>query len=72
MVTSKPDQVRGLPGVAVVPTLAALLDDPAVELVVVAVPNTAHHDVARTALEAGRHIVMDKPFTLTTSRRPTT
>ena len=64
--TLEPDQVRDLPGVPVLPTVAALLDDPAVELVVVAVQNAAHHDVARTALEAGRHVVVDKPFTLTT------
>jgi scyllo-inositol 2-dehydrogenase (NADP+) len=42
----EPDQVRDLPGVPVLPTVAALLDDPAVELVVVAVQNAAHHDVA--------------------------
>jgi scyllo-inositol 2-dehydrogenase (NADP+) len=64
VVTSRPGRV---PDVTVVPTLAALLDDPAVELVVVAVPNGAHHDVARTALEAGRHVVVDKPFTVTTA-----
>ncbi len=67
VVTSDPDRVRDLPGVPVVPTVAALFDDPAVELVVVAVPNAAHHDVARTALEAGRHVVVDKPFTVTTA-----
>jgi scyllo-inositol 2-dehydrogenase (NADP+) len=67
VVTSAPDRVRDLPGVPVVPTVAALLDDPAVELVVVAVPNAAHHDVARTALDAGRHVVVDKPFTVTTA-----
>ena len=66
--TLEPDQVRDLPGVPVLPTVAALLDDPAVELVVVAVQNAAHHDVARTALEAGRHVVVDKPFTLTTEQ----
>ena len=60
--------MRDLPGVRVLPTVAALLDDPAVELVVVAVQNAAHHDVARTALEAGRHVVVDKPFTLTTEQ----
>jgi scyllo-inositol 2-dehydrogenase (NADP+) len=64
VVTSRPDRV---PDVAVVPTLAALLDDPAVELVVVAVPNAAHHEVARTTLQAGRHVVVDKPFTVTTA-----
>ena len=66
--TLEPDQVCGLPGVPVLPTVAALLDDPDVELVVVAVQNAAHHDVARTALEAGRHVVVDKPFTLTTEQ----
>ena len=68
MATLEPDQVRDLPGVPVLPTVAALLDDPAVELVVVAVQNAEHHDVARTALEAGRHVVVDKPFTLTTEQ----
>jgi scyllo-inositol 2-dehydrogenase (NADP+) len=37
---------------------------PEVQLVVVAAPNAAHHPVARAALEAGRHVVVDKPFTL--------
>jgi scyllo-inositol 2-dehydrogenase (NADP+) len=66
VVTFEPDQVRDLPGVPVLSTVAALLDDPGVELVVVAVPNSAHYEVARTALEAGRHVVVDKPFTLST------
>jgi scyllo-inositol 2-dehydrogenase (NADP+) len=67
-VTSNPDRVhRDLPDLPVVPTLAALLDDPAVELVVVATPNAAHHDLARTALLAGRHVVVDKPFTVTSA-----
>src|SRR5690348_794041 len=65
VVTSDPAKAPGLP---VVPTVAALLDDPGVALVVVAVPNAAHHDVARTALEAGRHVVVDKPFTVTTAQ----
>jgi scyllo-inositol 2-dehydrogenase (NADP+) len=64
VVTSDPGKAPGLP---VVPTVAALLDDPGITLVVVAVPNAAHHEVARTALEAGRHVVVDKPFTVTTA-----
>jgi predicted dehydrogenase len=31
---------------------------------VVATPNEAHFPVAKAALEAGRHVVVDKPFTL--------
>ncbi|MDT7582052.1 MAG: scyllo-inositol 2-dehydrogenase [Pseudonocardiales bacterium] len=74
LITAEPRlELRGVvtsktvPDVPVVPTVDALLDDPAVELVVVAVPNAAHHDVARTALEAGRHVVVDKPFTVTSA-----
>ena len=67
VVSSDADRVhRDLPTVPVVPALAALLDDPAIELVVVAAPNAAHHELARAALAAGRHVVVDKPFTVTT------
>lgn len=36
------------------------------QLVVVASPNTSHFPIAKQALEAGRHVVLDKPFTVTT------
>jgi scyllo-inositol 2-dehydrogenase (NADP+) len=38
-----------------------------IELVVVAVPNEAHGEIAGAALSAGRHVVVDKPFTVTTA-----
>ena len=67
VVSSDPDRVhRDLP-VRVVPAVADLLGDPAIELVVVAVPNEAHAEVAAAALSAGRHVVVDKPFTVTTA-----
>jgi scyllo-inositol 2-dehydrogenase (NADP+) len=66
VVSGAPERVHhDLPEVPVVPALAELLADTAVELVVVAVPNAAHHELARTALEAGRHVVVDKPVTVT-------
>lgn len=34
-----------------------------IDLVVVATPNTSHHPIARQALLAGKHVVVDKPFT---------
>src|SRR5436190_614606 len=34
-----------------------------IDLVVVATPNTSHHSIAKQALLAGRHVVVDKPFT---------
>ena len=36
-----------------------------VDLVVVATPNTSHHPIAQQCLLAGRHVVVDKPFTTT-------
>jgi scyllo-inositol 2-dehydrogenase (NADP+) len=43
---------------------AALLDDPAVELVVVGVPPSLHATVALECLRAGKHVVCEKPFAL--------
>jgi scyllo-inositol 2-dehydrogenase (NADP+) len=37
----------------------------ACDLVVIASPNATHFPIARQALEAGRHVVVDKPFTVT-------
>ena len=44
-------------------TLEELLDRS--DLVVVATPNTTHFDIAAAALNAGKHVVVDKPFTVT-------
>lgn len=40
----------------------------ACELVVVASPNATHFGIARQALEAGKHVVVDKPFTATVNQ----
>ena len=37
----------------------------AVDLVVIATPNTSHHPIAKQCLQAGRHVVIDKPFATT-------
>jgi scyllo-inositol 2-dehydrogenase (NADP+) len=68
VVTSRAGQVeRDHPGARVVGSAAELLEDPAVELVVVAAPNAVHHELAAAALATGRHVVVDKPFTLATA-----
>jgi scyllo-inositol 2-dehydrogenase (NADP+) len=43
----------------------ALIGTPEVDVVVIATPNDTHHPLARQALLAGKHVVVDKPFTLT-------
>jgi predicted dehydrogenase len=66
IVSSKPDSVLAdYPEVTVRADLSAALADPDVELVVVATPNELHAPQAHLALEAGKHVVVDKPFTLT-------
>jgi predicted dehydrogenase len=42
----------------------ALVADPDVEIVYVATPHPAHHPCATLALEAGRHVLVEKPLAL--------
>ena len=55
------------PGSQVVRNFDDIIDDPAIELVVVNTPDHLHVDMATRAMEAGKHVVVEKPFTLLTS-----
>ncbi|UCH13347.1 MAG: oxidoreductase [Bacteroidales bacterium] len=42
-----------------------LLDDPEIELIIVNTPDDTHYAFTRESLEANKHVVVEKPFTLT-------
>jgi scyllo-inositol 2-dehydrogenase (NADP+) len=63
VVTSRRDQVGSeLPGVAAVSEIKDVLDDPLIDLLVIASPSAKHFEHATAALLAGKHVVVDKPF----------
>jgi len=53
------------PDVRVARTLDEMLSDETIQLCAVATPNDSHFSYAKACLEAGRHVVVDKPFTPT-------
>jgi len=55
------------PALDVCDSPAALIARADIDLVVVPTPNDTHFPLARDALLAGKHVVVDKPFTLTLS-----
>jgi predicted dehydrogenase len=52
----------GLP--APYPSFEAMLADPAVEVVHLTTPNHLHHEQVRAVLEAGKHVVCEKPLAM--------
>ncbi|NMM27233.1 MAG: oxidoreductase [Glaciimonas sp.] len=64
--SSNPERVRQLfPEVAVVTDAGDVIRAADVDLVVIATPNVLHHSLAMDALNANKHVVLEKPFTIT-------
>lgn len=67
--TSNPESIKIIenryPQTAIVPDGKGIIDDPEIDLVIVTSPNTVHFHWAREALLAGKHVVVEKPFTVT-------
>jgi predicted dehydrogenase len=64
VVSRRADAPPPLPGVPLVDDIDVLLADPAIDLVVIATPGDTHAELARRALQSGRHVVVEKPFAL--------
>ncbi len=62
---TKSESLPFYPGIKIYRSLEEVLADDAVELVIVNTPTSTHFDYATKALEAGKHIVVEKAFTTT-------
>ena len=62
--SSRPERVLAeIPNVTVCSAIEAATH-PELDLVVIATPNESHFPLAAAAIQAGKHVVVDKPFTL--------
>lgn len=52
------------PCVVAVDDPEAVYADPSIDLIAISTPNTAHFDLCARGLRAGKHVVIDKPFTV--------
>jgi scyllo-inositol 2-dehydrogenase (NADP+) len=56
---------QAYPDAKIVRSVEELLAIKSLQLIVIASPNQTHFQLAKQCLEAGRHVVVDKPFTTT-------
>jgi predicted dehydrogenase len=61
------EAAKAYPGVKIERSFTDTLADKSVEVVVVSTPNETHFTLAKQVLEAGKHVVIDKPFSATSA-----
>ena len=62
---TKNEAIEKYPEIKTFRSLEELLTDSSIELVIVNTPNITHFEYARQALLAGKHVIVEKPFTVT-------
>lgn len=65
IVSSKDDARKIYPEVEIVREFDELLKREDIELVIISTPNQLHFEQAKKALEAGKHVIVEKPITST-------
>ncbi|WP_461214033.1 Gfo/Idh/MocA family oxidoreductase [Lacticaseibacillus sp. GG6-2] len=60
-----------VPGVHYTTDVTDIYDDPEIQLVVITTPASSHFELAKTALNHDKHVLLEKPFTETTAQAET-
>ena len=69
VVTSRAEELaEAYPALRPTADVATAIEDPVVDLVSIATPNATHYEFARAALEAGKHVLVDKPAASTSAQ----
>jgi scyllo-inositol 2-dehydrogenase (NADP+) len=61
---NEPTALANYPQVNIAKTFEDFLANPDIHIVVVNTPNELHYPMTKAALQAGKHVVVEKPFTL--------
>lgn len=68
--TANPDHIQKVkheyPETEIVDRSESIFEDDDIQLIVIASSNTSHFELAKKALESGKNVVVDKPFTIST------
>jgi predicted dehydrogenase len=66
-VTQRNALARRFPHVPTTPDLSDVLEDDTIEALVIATPPQTHYTLAKAALEAGKHVLVEKPLATNTA-----
>ncbi len=58
---------KDIKNVVVVQSMEDVIHDPEIHLVVISTPNTSHVKIAELAIKNKKHVIVEKPFTVTSS-----
>lgn len=64
---NKADAVPGYPNVPVVTDPESFFSDKSLDLVVITTPTSTHYNLAKTALKSDKHVVVEKPLSVTSA-----
>jgi scyllo-inositol 2-dehydrogenase (NADP+) len=62
------EAAKAYPNARILRSVEEALADASIQLIVVGTPNETHFALAKQALEAGKHVVIDKPFAATSAQ----